>query len=72
MAISDATAQDLNGPGSNSNEGLLRIPQSSSITGALPSDCLILYPGYSAEMQSVYSIAAADLAKYLISILKIW
>ena len=34
-------------PGSNSNEGVLCIPQSSSITGALPSDYLVSYPGYS-------------------------
>ena len=27
------------GPGSNGNKGVLRIPQSSNITGALPSDC---------------------------------
>ena len=49
------------GPGSNSNEGGLRIPQSSSITGTLPSNCLMSYPGHSlggpypsAEVQSVY------------------
>ena len=35
------------GPGSNGNEGVLRIPQSSSITGASPSDCLMFYTGYS-------------------------
>ena len=34
------------GPGSNGNEGVLRIPQSSSITGTLPSDCLVSYPGH--------------------------
>ena len=45
----------------------LRITQSSSITGASPSDCLVSYPGHalgwsypSAEMQSVYSTAPAD------------
>ena len=33
------------GLGRNENEGVLRIPQSSNITGATPSDCLVSYPG---------------------------
>ena len=33
------------GPGSNGNEGVLHIPQSSRITGTSPSDCLVSYPG---------------------------
>ena len=45
---------------------LLRIPERSSITGAISSDCLLSYPGHSlwrggsyssTEMQSVYSTA---------------
>ena len=32
------------GPGSNGNEVVLYIPQSSSITGTSPSDCLESYP----------------------------
>ena len=36
-----------NGPWSDGNEGVLRIPKSSSITGTSPSDCLVSYPGYS-------------------------
>ena len=32
------------GPGSNGNEGVLRIPRSSSTTGDSALDCLILYP----------------------------
>ena len=51
------------------NEGVFRIPQNSSITGASPSDSLVSYQGYSlgefypsAEMQSVYSTAPADRA----------
>ena len=32
------------GLGSNGNEVELQIPQSSSLTGASPSDCLVLYP----------------------------
>ena len=35
------------GPGSNGNERVLCIPQSPSITGTSPSDCLVSYPGQS-------------------------
>ena len=35
------------GPGSDSNEGVLRIPQNSSIAEISPSDCLVSYPGHS-------------------------
>ena len=38
--ISDATTPGQSGPGSDANEGVVRIPQSFSITGASPSDCL--------------------------------
>ena len=58
------------GPGSDGNKEVLSIPQSSSITGTSPSDCLVSYPGHSlggsyssAEKQSVYSTAPADWAK---------
>ena len=54
---------------SNGNQGLLHIPQSSSIIGTSPSDCLVSYPRHSlgesypsAEKQSVYSTAPADWA----------
>ena len=30
-----------------SNEGVLHIPQSSSITGAIPFDCFLSYPEHS-------------------------
>ena len=40
-ALSGATIPDQSGPGSNGNEGVLRILQSSSITGTSPSDCLM-------------------------------
>ena len=67
--LSGATTSGLSGPGSDGNEGVLRIPQSSSITWASPSDCLISYPGHSlvgsypsAEKQSVYSTSPADWA----------
>ena len=35
------TTPGKSGPGSDGNEGVLRIPQSSSITGTSPSDCLV-------------------------------
>ena len=54
---------------SDSNEGVLSISQSSSITGASPSDSLVSYKVHSlgesyplSEMQSVYSAAQADWA----------
>ena len=57
------------GPGNNGNEGVLHIPQSPSITGTLPSDCLVSYQDThwegaypSVEVQSVYSTAQADWA----------
>ena len=42
----DATTPDQSEPVSDSNEGVLRIPQSSGITGASPSDYLVSYPGH--------------------------
>ena len=70
-ALSGATALGQSGPGSDGNKGVLHIPQSSTITGALLSDCLVSYPGQSlgggggrpypyTEVQSVYSTAPAD------------
>ena len=41
-----ATTPGESVPGSNDNEKVLCIPQSSSITGASPSDCLVSYPGH--------------------------
>ena len=38
-----ATTPGLSRPGSNGNEEVLCIPQSSSITGTSPSDCLMSY-----------------------------
>ena len=73
--LSGATTRGLSGPGSDGSEGILRIPQSSSITGTSPSDCLVLYPGHSlgesypsAEMQSVYSTAPADWTRNFLEI----
>ena len=42
-----ATTPGRSGPGRNGNKGLLRIPQSSSIDGTSPSDCLVSYLGHS-------------------------
>ena len=69
---SGATTPGQGGPGSNSNKGVLCIPQSSSITGTSPSDCLVSYLGYSlgeeshpsAEKQLVYSTTLANWATY--------
>ena len=41
----DATTPGQSGTGSNGNKGVLCIPQSSNITGALPSD-FVSYPGH--------------------------
>ena len=55
--------KDQSGPENDNNERVLHIPQSSSITEASPSDCLVSSSGHleesypSAEMQLVYSIA---------------
>ena len=45
--LSGATALRLRGTGGNGNEELDHIPQSSSITRASPSDCLMSYTGHS-------------------------
>ena len=65
--LSCAIIQGQSGPGSDGNEMVLHIPQSSSINGASPSDCLVSYPENSwgvsypsAEMQWVYFTAPAD------------
>ena len=54
--LSDVTIPNQSGPGSDSNEGVLHIPQSSSITGASPSDCLMSYPWHLLVMGSYLSI----------------
>ena len=70
--LSSATNPGQSGPGSDGNEGVLRIPQSFIITGTSPSDCLVSYLGHSlegfypsAKEQSVYSIAPADWARLM-------
>ena len=39
--LSGAFTPDQSGPGSDGNEGVLRIPQSSSITRTLSLDCFV-------------------------------
>ena len=72
--LSDATTPGQCGPGSNGNKGILRIPQNSRITETSPSDCLVSYLGNSfggvgsypcAEVESVYSTAPDDWAKFI-------
>ena len=67
--LSGATTPGLNGSGNDGNKGVLHIPQSSNVTEASQSNCLMSYPGhsleesyFSAEMPSVYSDAPADWA----------
>ena len=45
--LSGATILGQSGPGSNGNEEIIHIPQSSSNTGTSPSDCLVSYLGHS-------------------------
>ena len=66
-ALSGATTPGQSGPVSDGNKGILRIPQSSSITRTSPSDCLVLYSGHplggsysSVEKQLEYSTASAN------------
>ena len=58
--LSGATIPGQSGPGSDGNEEVLRIPQSPSITGTSPSDCLVSYWGDS--FLSVYSTVPTDWA----------
>ena len=74
--LSGAITPDERGPGDSDNEGVLRIPQSPSITGTSPSDCLVPYPGHSLErrsypstyVQSENSTALADWARYIMGV----
>ena len=66
----DVTTPGQSGSGNDGNEGVLCIPQSSSITEASLSDCLVSYPRHSlwvgscpsSEKQSAYFTAPADWA----------
>ena len=48
------------GPGSDGNEGVFHIPQSSSITGTSPSDCLVSYLRHSFGVVLPLSREAVD------------
>ena len=73
--LTDTTTPSQGGPGSNSSEGVLRIPQSSR-TEDSPLDGLVSYSRHtlgmggmscpSVEMQSAYYTAPADRANRLI------
>ena len=65
--LSGVTTPRHSGLGSDSNEEVFCIPQSSSNTGTSPWHCLVSLPGHSlgwsyssAEMQLVYSTNPAD------------
>ena len=68
--LSDATTPGQSEPGSNGNERILHIPQSSKTEVSLSED-LMSYPGHllwwesylSAEIHSVYPSALADWAR---------
>ena len=45
--LSGATTPGQSAPGDDGNKGALYILQSSSITGASSSDCLVSNPGHS-------------------------
>ena len=45
--LTGATTPGQSGPGSKGNEGILRIPQCSSITRTSPADCLLWCPEHS-------------------------
>ena len=45
--LSSATTPGQSETGSNDNKEVLHIPQSSYITGALPSVCFAIYPEHS-------------------------
>ena len=47
MTLSGAATPGQSRLGSDGHEGILRIPQSSSINGPLSSDSLVSYPGHS-------------------------
>ena len=71
-----ANTPGQNEAGSNCNERVRYIPQSSK-TETSPTDCLVSYPEQSlvegsylsAEMQSVYSTAPADWITYRLRVL---
>ena len=47
--LSGATTSGQSRTGSDGSEGVIRIPENSSIARASPSVCLVSYPGHSIE-----------------------
>ena len=75
--LSGTNTPGPSGPGSDGNEMIFRIPQSSSITEASPSDCIVSYQdthcwgSYSGEeMQSVYFAAPTVWLKWRLKSVK--
>ena len=64
MALSGTTIPGMTGPASNGNEGVLCIPQSSNITGTLPSDCLVSYQGLSLGVEVLFLCREAFVVFY--------
>ena len=70
--LSGANTPGKSGPESDGNEGVLYITQSSNITEASSSDCLVSYLGHLLgfglisllEKQLLYSTALAEWANY--------
>ena len=65
MPLLGTTNPSPSGPWSDGNEGVARVPQSSSITKTPPSDFFMFIRDthwVGAEKQSVYSTAPADWA----------
>ena len=59
LTLSGATTMGQSGPGSDGNEGILHIPQSSSITEASPS-CLMSHPGHLLGVESYPFFGGCD------------
>ena len=72
--LSSSTTPSLQGPGSDGDVGVVRIPQTFAVTEASPSDCLQSYRDtrwgksyHSAAIKSVYLTALADRARKVFS-----
>ena len=69
MTLSEFTALDQIGLGSNGKQIVFRITQSSNITGTSSSECLVSYPGHllvvvgGSYMLPLYSTAPTDSAE---------
>ena len=70
--LSGATTPDQSGPGSDGNEGVLHIPQSSIINGASLSDCLVAYRHSLEEVLPVYSPSQLGNVAVCVIIIVVW